>query len=71
MHQERRLLHQAAGDADVVDAEEAAASERDVPRRVQGKHAAGRTSGGSFARCRRGKVQTTEGAAATTTTKRN
>lgn len=39
LHQERRLFDQAAGDADVVDAEEAAAGERDVPRGVQGKHA--------------------------------
>lgn len=52
MHQERRLFHQAAGDADVVDAKEAAASERDVPRRVQGEHAVRRV-----VLCRRGKVQ--------------
>lgn len=55
-HQERRLFHQAAGDADVVDAEEAAASERDVPRRVQGKHAVRRVVR-ARALCRRGKVE--------------
>lgn len=58
LHQERSLFHQAAGDADVVDAEEAAARERDVPRRVQGKHA-GRPSARrpQWGRGRRGNVQ--------------
>lgn len=40
-HQEGRVLAEAGGHADVVDAEEAAARERDVPRLLPGKHRGG------------------------------
>lgn len=38
MDQKRSLLQQTAGHADMVDTEEAATGEGDVPRRVEGKH---------------------------------
>lgn len=40
-HQEGRVLAEAGGHSDMVDAEEAAARERDVPRRLLGEHRGG------------------------------
>lgn len=48
-HQERSVLAEAGGHADVVDAKEAAARERDVPLRLPGEHRCSRPRGRLYA----------------------